>query len=109
MTQPDDPPAIRPNYFLYRLTPPRPTFPGDMTDPEASIMGQHFAYWHTLEEKDLVVVYGPVLDPAGTWGLGIVQTDTTDDARVLAVNDPAVSSGLCSFELRPLQDPYVRG
>lgn len=99
---------LRPNYFLYKLIPPRQTFPNNMTDTEASIMAQHFEYWQTLEEKDLVLVYGPVLDPAGTWGLGIVQGDTPEDPRALGLDDPAVTSGMCTFEVHPMQDPFVR-
>lgn len=33
------------NHFLYKLLPPRPAFPMDMTDAEGAIMQEHFAYW----------------------------------------------------------------
>ena len=44
--------AARPtSYFVYKLIPPRPTFPVDITDAEAAIMQQHFAYWNRFEQK----------------------------------------------------------
>jgi hypothetical protein len=33
------------SHFLYKLIPPRSTFPGDMTEAEGAIMQEHFAYW----------------------------------------------------------------
>jgi uncharacterized protein len=32
-------------HFLFKLIPPRPTFPGDMTEEEGAIMEDHFGYW----------------------------------------------------------------
>jgi hypothetical protein len=32
-----------------------------------------------LPARGLVVVLGPVLDPAGTWGLGVIEGETADD------------------------------
>jgi len=63
------------NHFVYRLIPPRPTFPVDITDAEAANMEQHFAYWSRFEQRGIVVVLGPVLDPSGTWGLGVIAAD----------------------------------
>ena len=96
------------NRFLYRLIPPRPTFPADMSEEEGAIMAQHFTYWAELEENGLVVVLGPVLDPRGTWGLGIIEGDTEDEVRAIACDDPAVKSGMSTFEVLPMADPYVR-
>ena len=55
-----------------------------------------------------MVVIGPVLDPAGTWGLGVIEAATEDEARALALEDPAVSTGLSTFEIHPMMDPFVR-
>ncbi len=87
------------SHFVYKLIPPRPTFDTDMSDTEAAIMGQHMAYWQDLLERSRVVVFGPVSDPAGTWGLGVVEAETEDDARALGVDDPAVTSGMATFEV----------
>ncbi len=57
------------HHFVYKLIPPRPTFALDMSDAETKIMGEHAAYWQSLLDRGEVVAFGPVLDPAGSWGL----------------------------------------
>jgi uncharacterized protein len=96
------------SYFVYKLIPPRPTFPVDMTDAEAAIMEQHFAYWRRFEELGSVVVYGPVLDPSGTWGLGVVAGDDAKDVSALGAEDPAVKSGMSTFEVYAMAEPFIR-
>jgi uncharacterized protein YciI len=96
------------SHFLYKLIPPRPTFDTDMSDTEAAIMGQHMAYWQDLLERGRVVVFGPVSDPVGTWGLGVVEAETEDDARALGVDDPAVASGMATFEVYSMPMAVVR-
>ena len=101
--------AARPtSYFVYKLIPPRPTFPVDMTDAEAAIMEQHFAYWSRFEQRGIVVVLGPVLDPSGTWGLGVVAGDDPNDINALGAEDPAVKSGMSTFEVYAMADPFIR-
>ncbi|HEX3786791.1 MAG TPA: YciI family protein [Pseudonocardiaceae bacterium] len=89
------------NTYFNRLIPPRPTFAFDMTAAELAIMKEHAAYWKVLAEKGSVVVYGPVDDPAGPWGLGVLLTETEQQARELMDHDPAVSSGMSTYELFP--------
>jgi uncharacterized protein len=96
------------SYFVYKLIPPRPTFPVDMTDAEAAIMQQHFAYWKRFEERGIVVVLGPVLDPSGTWGLGVIAADDPNDINALGAEDPAVKSGMSTFEVAAMADPFIR-
>ena len=50
-------------YFLYKLLPPRPTFPQDMTEAEGELMQEHINYWKTLVDKRIAVIFGPVADP----------------------------------------------
>jgi uncharacterized protein len=101
--------AARPtSYFVYKLIPPRPTFPVDITDAEAAIMQQHFAYWKRFEQRGIVVVLGPVLEPSGTWGLGVVAGDDPNDINALGAEDPAVKSGMSTFEVYAMADPFIR-
>jgi uncharacterized protein len=72
------------NYFLYRLIPPRPSFARDMTEAEATIMQEHFAYWLGLLEQRKVVVVGPVLDPKGTYGMALLEVEDEAMAENLA-------------------------
>jgi uncharacterized protein YciI len=76
------------HYFL-KLNPCRPTFAQDMTDAERSIMQQHVAYWGDLMNKGMVVVYGPVMDPTGVYGIGVVEAEDEAQLKELIKNDPA--------------------
>jgi len=77
-------------YFLCRLLPPRPTFASDMTPAEAEAMRRHAAYWTDLLQKKKVIAFGPVGDPKGPWGLGLVDVRDEAELRELQDNDPAI-------------------
>lgn len=89
--------------FLYRLLPPRPTFAQDMSPDEAAVMERHGAYWQDLVDRDVAVAFGPVLDPAGVWGLALLDTDDEGAVRGLGEGDPAVQTGTCTYETVPMQ------
>ena len=55
--------------FVFRLKAPRPNFALDMSDEEREIMGRHAAYWQPLIDSGQMVVFGPVFDDTGSWGL----------------------------------------
>ena len=97
------------NYFVYKLIPPRPTFAGDMTDAEGAVMAEHGAYWTQLCEQGSVVAFGPVLDPAGVWGLAVVEAETEAEVHELRDDDPAVRSATCTAEIYPMLSAVVRG
>ena len=84
-------------YFALKLIPPRPTFAMDMTDEEKSIMQQHVSYWGQLMDQGIVVVYGPVFDPAGPYGLGIVEVDNEEQVISITSNDPATAVNRYEF------------
>jgi uncharacterized protein YciI len=95
-------------HFLYKLIAPRPTFHLDMNDAEKEAMGRHMGYWAALTEKRTSVVYGPVFDPNGVYGMAVVELNENEDANDIGSNDPAVSSGICTFELIPMQVGMMR-
>ncbi len=78
--------------FLFRLIPPRADFAQTMTAEEQSAMAEHMEYWQRLLRDGKVVVYGPVADPEGVWGLGVLRA--ADRAEVLAIGerDPSVAA-----------------
>jgi uncharacterized protein YciI len=94
--------------FVFRLQAPRPTFALDMTDEEREIMSRHAAYWRPLVDAGRMVVFGPVLDSTGSWGLGVVEADDEDELRAFAANDPAVSSGTAAIEMGKMLAGFVR-
>jgi uncharacterized protein YciI len=79
-----------PHYFL-KLIPRRPTFSQDMTPEERTVMMQHIAYWTELMNKGKVVVFGPVTDPAGAYGMGVVEADTEEELINFMNADPAAT------------------
>jgi uncharacterized protein YciI len=89
-----------PHYFL-KLNPSRPTFAQDMTDEERAIMQQHVAYWGVLMKKGHVIVFGPVLDPLGVYGMGVVEVENEEQLRALTANDPA--TGINTYEYWPMR------
>lgn len=85
--------ASEDKYFLCRLLAPRPTFVMDMTDEERAVMQQHALYWRAALAAGNVVVFGPVGDPQGPWGMGVVRAADEAALREWADQDPAILSG----------------
>jgi uncharacterized protein YciI len=94
--------------FVFRLQAPRPNFALDMTDDEREVMGRHAAYWQPLVEEGRMVVFGPVLDGTGSWGLGVVEADDEDEIRAFAAGDPVVKTGTASIEVGKMLTGFVR-
>jgi uncharacterized protein YciI len=90
--------------FLFRLIPPRADFAQTMTESEQAAMAGHQEYWQQLLHDGRVVVYGPVADPEGVWGMGVLRA--ADRAEVLAIGeaDPSVTAGVNTFEVFEIMD-----
>jgi len=96
-------------YFLCKLIPPRRTFAQDMTDAEAKLMQQHVAYWKGLMDRGLVIVFGPVADPKGTYGVAILELEEEADANALGMNDPTMKANVgFQFEVYPMDRAVLR-
>jgi uncharacterized protein YciI len=87
-------------YFALHLLPPRPTFAQDMSPEERSIMQRHVAYWTDLMDKGKVLVFGPVIDPNGVYGLGVIAVDHEDEVEELTSHDPAIA--INRYEIFPM-------
>ena len=90
--------------FLFRLIPPRADFAQTMTPAEEQAMAEHMEYWQELLAAGKVLVYGPVADPEGVWGMGVLRAE--DRAEVLAIGerDPSVVAGVNTFEVFEIMD-----
>ena len=95
--------------FVFRLISPRPTFALDMSDEERAIMGRHAAHWQPLIDSGQMVVFGPVLDATGSWGLGVIVADDESELRAHAASDPAVTTGIAEIELGGMLAGFIRG
>jgi uncharacterized protein YciI len=85
-----------PHFFL-KLVAPRPTFAMDMNNAEKAMMQQHLLYWKGRQDKGEVVVFGPVMDPAGSYGMGVIEAADDIAARAFAAGDPAMKAN-CGFK-----------
>jgi uncharacterized protein YciI len=94
--------------FVFRLEAPRPTFALDMTDEEREIMGRHAAYWQPFIDSGQMVIFGPVLDSTGSWGLGVIEAADEDELRTFAAGDPVVTTGTAKIELGEMLAGFVR-
>lgn len=84
-------------YFVLKLIPNRPDFAQTMTDEERAIMQQHVAYWNDYMDKGIMLVFGPVLDPKGMYGLGIIAVDSEAQMKELIAHDPAAKINRYEF------------
>ena len=84
-------------YFFVKTQNPRPTFQLDMTPAERAIMESHVAYWSEKAAGGIAIVFGPVMDPKGVYGIGVYQVQDEAEMRSLLEHDPA--KGLLQYEV----------
>ena len=65
-------------------------------------MSKHIVYWTDQVKQGTAVVFGPVLDPKGVYGIGVVEIEDEARLRVLLARDPAVKAGLQRDEFYPM-------
>jgi uncharacterized protein len=76
-------------HFFLKLVPCRPTFALDMSPDERAIMQQHVSYWTELMQQGKVHVFGPVFDPTGAYGMGVVEMESDAEVNEFVAGDPA--------------------
>jgi uncharacterized protein YciI len=69
-------------------------------------MQEHISYWQDLTDKDFVIVFGPVADPKGVYGLAIVEANNEAVASGFGKNDPAIKANL-GFKFEIFHMPQV--
>jgi uncharacterized protein len=94
--------------FVLRLKGPRPTFALDMSEEERQVMARHAAHWRPWIESGQMVIFGPVLDASGSWGLGVVEADDEEELRAFAASDPVVTTGTGTMEIGKMLGGFVR-
>jgi uncharacterized protein YciI len=55
-----------------------------------------------------MVIFGPVLDSTGSWGLGVVEAEDEEELRAFAARDPVVTSGTAQIEIGKMLAGFVR-
>ena len=87
-------------YFFIKAHNPRPAFHLDMTPDERAIMERHISYWSDKANQGIAIVFGPVLDPQGVYGIGVYQVKDEAEMRGLLDHDPA--NGLLQYDVLPM-------
>jgi YCII-related domain len=64
-----------------------------MSEAEAKLMADHATYWREWMAKGHVVAFGVVADPAGVYGIGIVEVEDEAGVRMLTEYDPTILRG----------------
>ncbi len=66
-------------------------------------MRDHVAYWSSMAEKGTAIVFGPVADPDGDWGLGILEVEAEQDVQLITSNDPVIRSAIgATYKILPM-------
>jgi len=87
-------------FFAVKLIPLRPDFATTMTDEEKALMGAHAMYWQQFMDQGMVQVFGPVFDPKGVYGFGIVAVDDEEQLKAFIEADPSLQ--INSVEYYPM-------
>jgi len=95
--------AMNKQHFFMKLIPPRPTFPMDMTEPERALMMEHVKYTHEQFSAGKVLIFGPVMAPAGAFGMAVFEVADEAELRAIMEQDPTVKAGLNTFEMHPMR------
>jgi len=62
-------------------------------------------YWLDKATQGIAIVFGPVMDPNGVYGIGIYQVTDEAEMRALLQADPA--NGLLHYDLLPMARAVV--
>jgi uncharacterized protein YciI len=80
--------------------PSRLDFAQTMSEEERNIMQEHITYWKQYMDEGIMHIFGPVLDPNGVYGLGIISVESEEQVKELTKNDPA--SQINKYEYYPM-------
>jgi uncharacterized protein len=91
-------------HFFCKLIAPRPTFAFDMNESEKAVMGEHANYWMGMCQEGTVLVYGPVMDPGGPFGMGIFEAEDEAEIKRRTDADPVMKAGIgFKIEISPMR------
>ncbi|MCD2191157.1 YciI family protein [Actinomycetospora soli] len=93
---------------MLRLLGPRPDFAQTLTVEVREVMGRHAAHCRPYIDSGQMVVFGPVLDDSGSYGLGVVETDDEEALRAFAAADPVVTTGTAQLLVGTMLAGIVR-
>lgn len=81
-------------YFFSKFYPPRSDFIQTMTESEAKLFKEHGAYMQELLAQNKVVAHGPVIDPAGGFGMSLFEVEDENEVTELTSKDPMILANI---------------
>ena len=94
------------SFFFARLVPHRPDFATTMTAAEQATMRTHIEFLQSQIAAGKLVAAGPVLDPAGVYGIAVIEAESLDEVRLLLDRDPGKAVG--RYDITPMGAATVR-
>ena len=94
--------------WIFFLHPPREDFAATMTDDEQRVWGEHAERLQRTLGEGTLILAGPTLGRTNT-GICVFEAPDEDAARRFMEEDPAITSGYASGELRPFRASFLRG
>jgi uncharacterized protein YciI len=94
--------------WIYFIHAPRENFAQTMTDEEQAVWAVHFERLQRLTAEGVMILVGPTLGPVNT-GIAVFEAADERAARRLMDEDPAISSGIATGELRQFHVALLRG
>ena len=89
-------------HFFVRLNGPRPNFAHEMSAEERRLMGEHGIYVGGLFSRGIVLAYGPVFDPAGSFGMAIFEVEDQAEAVRCMEADPSIVAHMNTYTISPM-------
>jgi uncharacterized protein len=89
-------------HYYFKLIPPRPTFPHDITEAERRLMDEHSRYFGEQFNAGRIILFGPVMAVGGAFGLAVLEVEDEAEARRFGEGDPSVRAGFNRFEIHPM-------
>ena len=72
-------------------------------------MERHFEYWGDQLSRGAAVLFGPVADPKGAYGIAVLDVENEEKARNVCANDPVLITKLgFTFGLYEMPNAVVR-
>lgn len=81
----------------------------DMSDAERALMMEHVKYTHGQFAAGKVLIFGPVMDPKGAFGMAVFEAGDEAEVRAIMENDPTVKAGLNTFEIHAMRVGAAQG
>ncbi len=91
-------------HFVYIIRPARGVaFLEQATPEEEQAMSAHFAYLKAATEAGTVLMAGPCIAGADTFGIVVLRLESEAAAKSFMDNDPSVQAGVQNAKLYPFR------